>query len=343
MQKRNFSILDGLRGICALVVVFYHIETAQYSKNAIFGSGYLAVDLFFLMSGFVVAHAYEERLLGGMKISNFISNRAIRLYPTYMLSTFIGLALAVLASFLAGDAERMDEAFISLPFALLAIPHLSADGLTWFPLAPPAWSLFYEVILNVVYAMLVRHLPVQRLAFVSASSLILLGMYVTSNGSVDGAGAIRSVFGISSGVLLYRIWNAGYFRDKHYPIYLPLILTLLALVLPSEGGWGTVTIPLCLGIVFPGIILLSVQREPSQRSVEVFEYLGAISYPIYLLHWPILLAVRKAATISHISLVQQVILTMSATIVISAIALKFYDEPLRKILTNRKRIKERCA
>lgn len=337
MQGRTFSVLDGIRGVSALVVVFYHLETAQLSNNIVFHSGYLAVDLFFLMSGFVIAYAYEKKLIGGMYLSDFMVTRGIRLYPVYLLSTIFGLFVAIAASLLSKDPERLSEAFVSLPFALLAIPHLSADGLTWFPLAPPAWSLFYEVLLNFAYALLIQHLSDKRLALATVGSLSILTVLIAFNGGVDGVGPLRCIFGISAGVLLYRKWSGGLLPLAKFPIYVPLLGTLFVTMLPSEGAWCLLTVPVALAVLFPLIVLTAINQQPSELVTKTMMYLGALSYPIYLLHWPILLTVRKAASFGELTIVQQDILTISGTIITSALILRFYDEPIRSIIANRKK------
>ena len=339
MQRLTFSALDGIRGIAALIVVFYHLETTQLKSSVIFPAGYLAVDLFFLMSGFVIAHAYEKKLHTGMGIADFMINRGVRLYPLYLLGTMFGLFVAISASLLANDSERLSEAFVSLPFALLAIPHLSADGMTWFPLAPPAWSLFYEVLLNLLYAIILHRLPNRVLFSIIAASLFSMAVLIAHSGNIGGIGALRCTFGISAGVLLYRKWVDGYLRLGRFPLYLPLSATIVATMLPTDGNWCLPTVMASLCIIFPLIVLIAAEYEPSRRSARAMKYLGALSYPIYLLHWPVILTVRKLASMINLSLIQQDLLTIFVTLGISSAALKFFDQPIRDLVASSRKNK----
>src|ERR1700744_3037299 len=90
--KQHFEILDGLRGVAALAVVTFHFMEwvyFDYSKNFI-GHGFLAVDFFFCLSGFVIGYAYDDRI-GKMGILEFFKSRLIRLHPLVIIGSVIGL------------------------------------------------------------------------------------------------------------------------------------------------------------------------------------------------------------------------------------------------------------
>lgn len=152
--RKTFATLDGLRGLAALLVVYHHQHLAGI--NGAPPAAYLAVDLFFLMSGFVIAHAYEERLQSGLAPLAFMRLRLFRLYPLYLLGSAIGLAVAVafwrLSAFHPATAP---ELLAVLAKGLVMAPVFSADPTVMaFPLNGPAWSLFFEAAINLVYAVI---------------------------------------------------------------------------------------------------------------------------------------------------------------------------------------------
>lgn len=127
MMRRTFDTLDGLRGTAAIVVLLLHVASAETPDLPVFGSAYLAVDLFFLLSGFVIGHAYEARLSDGLTFGKFLKIRLVRLYPLYVL----GLALAVATPVLMALATRQwwlaKPTAVTLPWSVLMLPRPAAD------------------------------------------------------------------------------------------------------------------------------------------------------------------------------------------------------------------------
>jgi peptidoglycan/LPS O-acetylase OafA/YrhL len=115
-QVRAFPAMDGIRGIAAILVALFHFRaTFLHYDNNVIGDGYLAVDLFFVLSGFVLAHAYEHRFARGMTTFEFMRARVIRLYPLY----FVGLAIASMAMF-AGISRSPENQQSTLGFVDLS-------------------------------------------------------------------------------------------------------------------------------------------------------------------------------------------------------------------------------
>src|SRR5476651_2479928 len=171
-SKKHYPILDGLRGVAALLVVAFHVlETYSGDRfHQIINHGYLAVDFFFLLSGFVVAYAYDDRW-GKMTQWDFYKRRLIRLQPMVIIGTLIGAALFY---FQAGPVFPLiaktpvwEMLLVMLVgFTLIPLP-ISADIRGWqemHPLNGPAWSLFFEYIANILYAVIVRRFPQWLLA-----------------------------------------------------------------------------------------------------------------------------------------------------------------------------------
>nr|WP_317131583.1 acyltransferase [Mucilaginibacter ginsenosidivorans] len=151
--KPHFEILDGLRGVAALSVVTFHfmeMAISDYSKNFI-GHGFLAVDFFFCLSGFVIAYAYDDRI-GKMGVMEFFKSRLIRLHPMVIMGSVLGLITFLFDPF-GGHPELYSTGRIALIFLcsilLIPFPVVTERAFNLFNLNAPAWSLFWEYIANI--------------------------------------------------------------------------------------------------------------------------------------------------------------------------------------------------
>jgi len=144
---RTYVTLDGLRGIAALSVVVLHCY--RYFGDFTWSSAALAVDLFFVLSGFVLAYAYEAKLPTAS--GAFLKARLIRLYPLYLVGTLLGM-IEALATMKYGGPAAMDRAtfWTSLPFSLAMLP----TPWQMYPFDGVMWSIFFELFINAVWAVL---------------------------------------------------------------------------------------------------------------------------------------------------------------------------------------------
>jgi peptidoglycan/LPS O-acetylase OafA/YrhL len=328
MAARKFETLDGLRGVAALAVVFFHFPGPL---RAISGGGYLAVDLFFLMSGFVIAAAYEQRLLDGWRTGDFLMVRLRRLWPLYAL----GVALGV-ACFLGVRWARPDAAFAlpPMPMAVAAllslffVPQVAFYGGPAFPFNLASWSLSVELAGNAVYALLVRSLTLRVLVLLSAigfAGLTVLWLRTggldagVSPGNIEG-GYVRFLFSFPLGVLMYRLHAAGRLPKLSAPAWLPLVLTAFAFI-----GWHGADL-LIVAVVFPAILMMSLSHEVSPRAGRVLAWAGAVSYPLYILHPPLIqlwqFLPRGAGDFAFVV----------GIIALAAIAERWFDRPLQRAL-----------
>ena len=155
--KQHFAILDGLRGIAALAVVIFHFMEwvfPDYKTNFI-GHGFLAVDFFFCLSGFVIGYAYDDRLRK-MGAGEFFKSRLIRLHPLIVLGSVLGLLgflLDPFASSAAYDTGKLLLLFVCSVF-LIPLPMMEERFFNNFALNAPSWSLFWEYVANIFYAFL---------------------------------------------------------------------------------------------------------------------------------------------------------------------------------------------
>ena len=170
-EKHHYHILDGLRGVAAIVVVWFHIFEAYATSHVdqIINHGYLAVDFFFMLSGFVIGYAYDNRWKT-MTTREFIKRRLIRLQPMVAIGALIGALIFYFQGCPVWDVSQV--AVISLFAAtfvnILLIPSppgMEIRGLgEMYPLNGPSWSLFFEYIGNLLYALFIRKLSTRSLA-----------------------------------------------------------------------------------------------------------------------------------------------------------------------------------
>lgn len=207
--KPHYALLDGLRGVAALLVVWYHVfEGYQFASGSAIireiNHGYLAVDFFFILSGFVIGYAYDDRWGKTLTLGKFFRRRLIRLHPMVVMGALIGLVMFILQGAVTweGTPASVPAMMIALLCGLLMIPALPGCGYEvrgngeMFPLNGPAWSLFFEYIGNILYALFIRRLSTRALAILAGILSILLLWFTATD--VCGYG----MFGVG--------WTAGW-------------------------------------------------------------------------------------------------------------------------------------
>lgn len=285
----RFVVLDGLRGGAALAVLALHVPPL----DRVVPHGYLAVDLFFMMSGFVVAHAYEARLRSGWSLGDFMRVRVLRLWPLYLLGTLIGAA--VFASAVEGPVMAAALAMM-MAAAVLLIPLPVGHDVQIFNLNRPAWSLFFEMVANLLYGAFARRLTERVLVLLSVAGacavVVAFGLAGTGSLGHHGdsllGGAARILFGFPLGVLFHRLHQSGRLTVRA-PIPLILVAFLATLALPNLGrlnGWLDAVVVV---LVFPLLVAGAVDAEVKARTASAFAFLADLSYPLYILHGPILM------------------------------------------------------
>jgi peptidoglycan/LPS O-acetylase OafA/YrhL len=295
VQTHHYSTLDGLRGVAAIAVVGYHAKVFLGFRPE---SAYLAVDLFFVLSGFVLAHAYDKELGNKLSWVAFFRKRVIRLFPLYLAGSAIAAAAAAVAVFVAHDAHQWtaNTLLIAVLMGIVMMP--SFVGANIFPLNDPSWSLFFEFLANGAYGARIwqGYWLVWAVPAVAAVGLLA---EVTVCGSLDrGAlwgspwwttlvwGGFRVAYSFPVGLLLYRYRAA--IRLPPLPVAM-LAFILAALLSANPSGISRPIFDLTFVlIVSPMIVVLGCYSKPtSTRQATVCAFLGSISYPIYALHQPI--------------------------------------------------------
>lgn len=285
MAKQRFVALDGLRGVAAVAVVLYHIGTASGSRWLV-PRGYLAVDFFFVLSGFVLAHAYGERLTsGGMTARAFLVARYRRLWPIALLGATIGLAVSL--STRDGAALRQSHGFaLATALNLFLLPNIAPGIASLYPLNPPHWSLLYELVANFGYgigAPMLRPRVLAGFLILSACGLAETTVRAHGGGSLS---LWRVAYSFFIGVAIYRVWMRGI---RPSTSLLALALILAAAMLAPTGPYpalvdGTLTL-----VVFPLIVWHGASTATPDRVQRVARLCGAASYPLYALHYPFIM------------------------------------------------------
>jgi peptidoglycan/LPS O-acetylase OafA/YrhL len=361
--KKHYEILDGLRGVAAILVVAFHIFEAHGGGSRfkqIINHGYLAVDFFFLLSGFVVAYAYDDRW-AKMTQWEFYKRRLIRLQPMVIMGMIIGAifyyfqASDILFPMIAGMEVWKVILTMVIGFTLLPIPP-SLEIRGWgemHPLDGPAWSLFFEYIANILYAVLFRKFSNKVM---TVFVLIFAGMLINytvfgPKGDVIGGwslnleqmnvGFTRLLYPFFAGVLLCRLGKLIHIKGA---FWICSLMISAVLIIPRIGDENSLWMnglyeSFCIILVFPLIVAIGAGGEiKSAFSAKICKLLGDISYPIYITHYPLIYWYTAWVVDNKVELKDGYgigIGVLIASIVIAYLCLKLYDEPIRNWLQNK--------
>ncbi len=349
-SKNHYHILDGLRGIAALsVVVFHYLEWIypDFTKSFI-GHGFLAVDFFFCLSGFVIAYAYDSRL-PQMGLRAFFTSRLIRLHPLVVAGTVIGLA-GLLINPLAEHTEAYPFSTLSLIFVsslfLIPLPVMEERGFNLFGLNAPSWSLFWEYMANIMYALILVRLPRRVLGILllpAAAGIVwvsyragnLLGGW---NGSTFWDGGIRMTYSFLAGLFIFR---SGWIIKNKLGFIVLSILLASAFMTSGIAKSGLVESLLVL-VYFPLIVALGAGSVLSGSLQKPCIFLGKISYPLYMTHYAFIWWFGNYYTTQNPSRTQLfwvIGIGTVAMVFFAWLVMFFYDEPIRNFLTRKRKEK----
>jgi len=287
--NHEFATLDYLRGIAAIAILILHFRHELGAVPLPFS--WLAVDFFFVLSGFVLTHAYEQRLLASMTPAEFMRLRLVRLYPLYLIGTLIFIVTATASGeFHWSNPKTALTVIASLAF--LPDPRHFGDHAALY-LNSPAWSLFFELAANAVFAIAIFRLTNRRLLLICIASLLIAAicygtLNIGSNWSDLLGGFPRVGFSFFAGVLTYRLWRSSSWRPYIVPPWCFGLFLLLLWVVPRSWNHSYDFVAV---LMFPPIVYAAASCEPSSlRTRSIFLWLGAISYALYATHWPLLQA-----------------------------------------------------
>jgi peptidoglycan/LPS O-acetylase OafA/YrhL len=296
MQKQRLPFMDAVRGLAAICVLTRHTHLLPF----VFFRSYLAVDLFFMLSGFVIASAYSKKMeRGELSTVGFLRVRLIRLYPMFFASAFLsGLEFAAIVLHKTGPADvSLKTVGISTALALAFVPYRLGASAALFPLNGAYWSLFFELASNLVYAVLRPVLNTGFLLFIIAASGVVVAFSGAANGDMNvgfswgalsvAAGLARAVLGIFVGLLLHRFRRVirTYAIGRVSP-WIAVAVIVAVLTSPSFGARNASFDLFCIFAIFPVCVFWSARPVDVTRSHRGMLFLGAASYPLYVLHAP---------------------------------------------------------
>ena len=364
-SKPHYELLDCLRGVAALLVVWYHLFEA-FATNPVdqrFNHGYLAVDFFFLLSGFVIGYAYDERWGRGLRMRDFIKRRLIRLHPMVVLGALLGAAAFFVQGSVRWNGEPVSTGMVlaALLCGLLLIPawpgagHEVRGNGEMYPLNGPGWSLFFEYLGNLLYMLLLRRLPTRWLTLLVAltgaalatfaigdlSGYGHLGVGWTLAGSNFPGGMLRLLFAFPAGLLLARRFRPVRIRGAFWLCSLSLAVLLAMPYVGSEQNhlFNGLYDTLSTLLLFPLLLWLGASGHATDAATaRICGFLGDISYPLYMVHYPSMYLFyawvwNHGYTFSEVWPVAAAL--FAGNILLAWFVLKIYDEPLRRLLTAR--------
>jgi len=357
--KPHYDILDGLRGVAALLVITYHVfECFDWSPVP---HGYLAVDFFFVLSGFVIGYAYDSRWGEGLSVGNFFKRRLIRLHPMVIIGAIIGAICFLVQGSVRWDGTHVSTGWVMLAmllgmFMLPLYPGAAADvrgNGELFPLNGPSWSLFFEYIGNIFYALLLRRLSTRWLAVLACVTGCILAYVAVTDGylgvgwsMVDGGlwtGTVRMLFPYTVGMLMARVFRPTWVKNAFWICSIIIVIVgCLPLAFGDLLSWQNgLYDALCVILVFPSLVWMGASElSVGDTTRRVSHFLGELSYPLYAVHYPFmylfyahigfdgnLVPISKMSEVWPIAVVLPI-----ACVLLAWICLRFYDKPVRRYL-----------
>ena len=365
-SKPHYELLDGLRGVAALLVVVYHVFEGLFpvaNNGAVISwlnHGYLAVDFFFMLSGFVMGYAYDDRLGRTMSGGSFLLRRLIRLHPMMLIASLIGvLSFCVQNAGWPGGGGAVAASAVAMAFlcSCLFIPAWPGAGFDVrgngeiFPLNGPAWSLFFEYVASLAYALLLHRLPTRLLLVLTLAVGAGLCAYAVSDASgygmisvgwtfagtnVPGA-LLRLFFPYCVGLLLARGYRPRRrVRGAFEAGSLALLLLFCVPSLPACGGvlLNGVYEFACIALAFPLVLMMGASGQPSGAMMGALcRGLGRLSYPLYAVHYPLMylfydwLLAKRVTTWGEAW--PGALLAVAGSLLLALLCSRLWDEPVR--------------
>lgn len=375
--KPHYELLDGLRGVAAILVLFYHIfegfSFAEVTNGAGDGiirtlnHGHIAVDFFFILSGFVISYAYDDRW-NKMNTLQFFKRRLIRLHPMLIMGAIIGCLAFASVGFERWDGSTAPTGWVMTALLLTMFMIPAVPGLPYevrgngemFPLNGPGWSLFFEYIGNILYALFMRRMSTRILTtftillgiahawfFIgNVSGYDMIGVGWTIDEVNFWGGLVRMLFPFSIGMLIARTFKPRKVKGAFWICSVTLVVLFSVPYIASSGSISLNSLYefVCIAFLFPLIVWLGACGTASGTTGKMNSLLGELSYPLYIVHYPIMYIFYAWLIKNNIYTLDNC-LGVAALVIVSSIALAFlclklYDEPVRRWLT-RKLMKNR--
>ena len=330
----RYVTLDGMRGIAAIAVALFHFDIYLMPH------GYVAVDFFFVLSGFVLYRSYLPRFREGLPVGRFMLQRLARLYPLFLLGLMLGFAVALQQIAVADHkAPSPSELTAAMLFNGLMLP--SPASLPYYPLNVPSWSLFFEIVANLALIVLIFRLPRAALAAICVVAAIGMVPIILENGSGNigalwgehGIAFMRTAFSFTLGVIIAML------PDRHglrAPSWLGLVCILaigVLLAMPVPRDWFAAYDLAIILFFSPVLVYIGSRVEPVRMAVPAAAFVGEVSYALYAVHWSFIEPMRAAVRYVGLTPIPAATLFLAIMLVAAGAAVRWYDLPLRRRLT----------
>lgn len=370
--KPHYELLDGLRGVAAILVLFYHVfegfsfaEITNGDGDGIIRTlnhGHIAVDFFFILSGFVISYAYDDRWKK-MNTWQFFKRRLIRLHPMLVMGAIIGAMAFAFVGFEKWDGNTAPMGWVMTAMLLTMFMIPAVPGVPYevrgngemFPLNGPAWSLFFEYLGNILYAFIIRRLSTTLLALLAvALGCVHVWFFVGNVSEYDMVGVgwtidmvnffgglVRMLFPFTVGMLLARTFKPRKVKGAFWVCSIILVVLFSVPYIPSNGNISLNSLyeVICIVVIFPFVVWLGACGICGEKTVRASKLLGDISYPLYIVHYPLMyifyawLIEKKYYTLQDCWAVA--LLVVVSSILLAFLCLKLYDEPVRRWLSRK--------
>jgi len=339
----HYLFLDLLRGLAALTVVGLHLACVSPAPM-LFPHAYLAVDFFFMLSGFVLSAAYEEKAKAGLSLKDFAIIRLLRLLPLSIAGVATGCIFLILRGVIEPSVvpSLMHLSLSGVLNAMLIPAPKVADQAWLLPTDAALWSLFFELTTNLVWwAFLVRR-PTRAITCVTIVCGGLLCAFAWNKGTTDlgflftpfhlVAGFMRAMFGFSIGVLIYRMKLAPLVKA---PPWMPLAIcgAFVALTVGLSQSDGPALYDLLACVFCLPALLYGAALLPTATGGRASRLMGALSYPLYVMHYPFVLLTGTIVATSKVELHWSLYLIYGPLIGIALLMDRYYDRPVRQQLS----------
>lgn len=298
-----------------------------------------------MLSGFVLAHGYGDRLQGELGAGRFMRLRLIRLYPLYLAGLVIGLALALFEALHGWGSARPAEVATAGLFGIAFLPTPPIFGWTGgqlYPFNGPSWTLFFELVANLAFALMAKRLGprVFMLLLPVAGAFTIFAILRQAEGGPGwlwghfDAGLARVIYGFFMGVLIYRL--RARWRAPKTPAVLAVLAFAAIVAVPVTGMWRQGYDALAAIVLMPLLVAFAAGAEINGGAAKVCGWLGLISYGVYALHVPLLGVVDLVMSKLHLQPAfgfEKVLLVALLAAIAATLADRFYDRPVRRWLT----------
>ena len=359
-DSRMFA-LDAFRGVACAVVLVYHYMHFVYVGEAgsaafapalhdLYLHGWLGVDSFFCLSGFIFGKLFGDRIASReISAKAFFIGRLSRLYPMFVVTSIVCAVLLFVFANRTGTTFLHQDHDTALAF-VAELFLVRQWGSEWFAFNRSAWSISIEVLMYLVFFVSRRTLPNKGLLV--AVALVVLAFLVRYH---VGQPLVRGLFGFFLGVAAFEAMRMPNRRSWKHRGWLEGLALSSALAIAVVGCWhvmdrnveeGNYSTIFLADLGFIAIIVLASKvRITDARLARFCAYLGELSYPAYLVHFPlqiaIVLGVRSLGLSAPADRAWFWIAYMALVVATAAAAHRFFEVPAREWIRRTMRVRER--